>query len=108
MCELDYDHRYAKIKRKWKYTEGELSPGQCYDCGLWYGCDAWADVTVENDIWEMINPSHHKGGGLLCFNCMVMRLAFLGLEKVKFYVGSGPFAYADETPWGVENLETED
>ena len=84
-------------KRKWKYTEEDTSGGECYDCGLWYGCDAWADVVVKDEVWELINPSEHKGGGLLCFNCMNRRLAFLGLEDVPAIIGSGPFVIAEES-----------
>lgn len=80
-------------KRKWKYnTEVDTSGGECYDCGLWYGGGAWSDVTVPDEIWELINPTEFKGSGILCFNCMVRRLEFLGLENVPFEVGSGPFS----------------
>jgi len=83
-------------KRKWKYTEEDTSGGECYDCGLWYGCDAWADVVVKDEVWELINPSEHKGGGLLCFNCMNRRLTFLGLDDVPIIIGSGPFVITEE------------
>ncbi len=82
-------------KRRWKYTEEDTSGGECYDCGLWYGGDAWADIVVKDEIWEFINPSEYKGGGLLCFNCMNRRLTFLGLEDVPMVIGSGPFVCAE-------------
>lgn len=80
-----------KQKRKWKYTEEDTSGGECYDCGLWYGGDAWADIVVSDAAWELINPTDDKGSGLLCFNCMNRRAEFLGLEDVPIVIGSGPF-----------------
>ena len=80
-----------KQKRKWKYTDADTIGGECYDCGLDYGGGAWSDVTLPDEIWELINPTNYKGSGILCFNCMVRRLEFLGLEEVPMYVGSGPF-----------------
>lgn len=90
-------------KRKWKYTDQDTLGGECYDCGLDYGGGAWADVSLPDEIWELISPTEYKGSGILCFNCMVRRLEFLGLEEVPFYVGSGPFCSYDE-----ENVEDDD
>ena len=78
-------------KRKWKYSEGDISTGTCYDCGLWYGCSSWVDAIVPNDVWELINPSEHEGSGLLCFNCMTRRVEFLGCESVPISLNSGPW-----------------
>jgi len=83
---------YGQLRR-WKYDEKKESVhGGCYDCGLYYGCDAWADVHLPNDVWDMINPSEYKGGGLLCLNCITRRLEFLGLEEVPFEITSGPLS----------------
>ncbi len=65
----------------------------CYDCGLLYTSKAWADVVIPDSYWEQINPSDNKGGGLLCFNCIVGRLDALGLINVPFSVNSGPLAF---------------
>ena len=80
-----------KPERYWKYTEDERPVAECYDCGLDYGSDTWVDVIVPDDIWELINPTYYRGAGLLCFNCMVRRLQFLGLEDVPMKIASGPF-----------------
>ena len=94
---LSWQQLPYKQKRKWKYKEEDIGGGECYDCGLYYGCDAWADCVVSADVWELINPSYEKGGGLLCFNCMNRRLEFLGLEQVPLDIGSGPFcAYGEQ------------
>ncbi len=86
-------------KRKWKYTDKDAIDSECYDCGLWYGSDAWADISLDNDVWELISPTEYKGSGLLCFNCINRRLEFLGLEKVSLKVSSGPFAnYGEKLP----------
>ena len=84
--------------RKWKYPE--CAGGHqhaCYDCGLEYSCDAWADVSLPDDIWELINPSVNKGGGLLCFNCITRRLSFIGIENVKIKIYSAPYPLPAET-----------
>ncbi len=94
-----YDDRFGSIQRKWKYTDEEIEKFRftgCYDCHLDYGGDAWADVCVDNDVWELINPSEQKGGGLLCFNCMLRRLNFLGLKDVKIEFFSSPFYLEDK------------
>lgn len=78
--------------RKWKYPEfADESQHACYDCGLEYGCDAWADVVVSDEVWELINPSINEYGGLLCFNCITRRLAFIGAENVKIKIYSTPY-----------------
>lgn len=65
--------------------------GQCYGCGMKYGDVGWCDVIVPDDVWEQINPSPHKGGGLLCFNCIATRLDKVGLSNVEVKITSGPF-----------------
>lgn len=82
--------------RRWKYPDNEDMPRhECYDCGLDYGCDAWVDVIVPNDIWERINPTPYEGGGLLCFHCMTRRIVFLGLEDVQVDIKSGPYCLGE-------------
>lgn len=91
-------------KRKWTYEDKYTSGGECYDCGLDYGGDAWADCVVPDEIWKLINPSEYRGGGLLCFNCMNRRLEFLGLENVPVEICSGPFFIAEDKN-GDENMK---
>ena len=47
--------------------------------------DGWIEAVVPNEVWSMISPSEHEGGGILCILCMAKRLAKLGLMDVKFY-----------------------
>jgi hypothetical protein len=80
-----------------RYTdeEREAIGAACYDCHLPYGDDGWADLLLPNSIWEQINPSHHKGVGLLCANCTMRRLVQIGLSgNVPFYFASGPFSFS--------------
>jgi len=49
----------------------------CYDCRLDYRKFP-LDAIVVDDLWELINPSKHDGGGLLCPNCICRRLKELG------------------------------
>jgi len=69
---------------------------KCYDCGLEYGGFEWADVVVSDGVWEKINPSENKGGGLLCFNCMSGRLTRLGLSNIPLKITSGPFCISED------------
>lgn len=70
-------------------------PSGCYDCGLPYASHKWADVVVPDSVWEKINPTspHREGGGLLCFNCIVGRLAEAGEENVAYLITSGPLSF---------------
>ena len=73
-----------------------LEPGPetavgCYDCGLPYGSDAWADFVCDHDIWKQISPTGDEGG-LLCVNCMNRRMVEKGLEDRFAHFKSGPFA----------------
>jgi hypothetical protein len=36
-------------------------------------------MIIPDEIWEKINPTYHKGAGLLCLTCMANRLNHLGL-----------------------------
>lgn len=83
-----------------KYTEAERplppnGPAACYDCLLEYGSPAWADVVLPDDVWERINPTHHRGAGLLCFSCINARLVAAGIENTPVIIASGPMT----RPW---------
>lgn len=64
-------------KYQWKYSDEERPECRCYDCGLEYG--KYPDLALPHWLWELINPSYHKGAGLLCPNCLANRLDYLGL-----------------------------
>lgn len=64
----------------------------CYDCGLLYSSNTWADVIVPNSIWKLISPTGHDGG-LLCFNCINRRCKELDLYNVPFQITSGPMSF---------------
>lgn len=64
---------------------------ECFDCGLPYGCNKWADIVLSNGIWKAIEPPN----GLLCFNCIVGRINELGLEQVKIKITSGPLEFIE-------------
>lgn len=76
---MSYDHQ-------WMYREHEREPGNtvyCYDCKRAYV--TFPDMMIPDDLWERINPSEHKGGGVLCPTCIARRLDHLGLwYRVKF------------------------
>jgi len=66
-------------KYPWKYTEKERPIGKsayCYDCKMPYG--EFRDMVLQNELWELINPSIYKGSGLLCPTCIANRLDFIG------------------------------
>jgi hypothetical protein len=80
-------------KRKWRYEDWErpnwaVSNGKtatagcsvCYDCRLLY--KDMVDICLSNEKWELINPTYHKGAGILCANCIFERLHKLGIYKV--------------------------
>jgi len=78
---------------------------ECYDCGLLYTSNAWADIVVPDNIWKLITPNkEHWQGGLLCFNCMNKRLTELKLDNVPYYIASGPFCFRvrniENAPYG--------
>lgn len=72
------------INRKWQYTDTERDPamyGACYDCGLPY--DQFpTELVIDHEVWELINPTHHKGAGLLCHSCMIERLRDIRYSKI--------------------------
>ena len=75
-------------ERKWRYADderprtadGEFS-AQCYDCGRPY--KSAGDCSVSDKVWEMINPTFHRGAGILCASCIVDRLHEIGVSNVK-------------------------
>ncbi len=73
-------HRYTDEERPRSY-------GKCYDCGLKYD-EFPCDMVIQDELWEMINPSHRKQGGLLCPNCICARLIQLGLTSVHVMVNT--------------------
>lgn len=64
-----------KLEGLFKYSEDErpVGFGKCYDCELSYEKFP-CDIVLPHDLWEIINPSHRRGGGLLCPNCLLSRL----------------------------------
>lgn len=66
--------------KQWKYRDEERPNGFCYDCRIWYR--NFADLSLPNDVWEMINPTNHAGAGLLCPNCICERLRTIGVSGV--------------------------
>lgn len=69
----------------------KTSPAYCFDCWLLYADDVWVDVTIPDDIWRRISPSHDEDG-LLCFTCINDRLVKLGYQQgtVPVRIASGP------------------
>lgn len=51
----------------------------CVDCKREYS--TFQDLFVPYDIWEQINPSPIKEGGILCPTCIINRLHKLGYSK---------------------------
>lgn len=75
------------IIKRWNYddspkykTEGMKGWVVCADCGAAYG--TFPDMIIPDDLWEKINPSIHKGAGILCPTCITKRLSYLGLWYV--------------------------
>jgi len=66
-----------------KYNYDPEKHACCYDCSLPYENSKWVDVVVSDFDWELINPSYYKGGGLLCFNCMMARFVDIGKDNVQ-------------------------
>lgn len=65
----------------------------CYDCGLPYSDDGFADLVVPSDVWAKISPTGHDGG-LLCPTCLVRATKRAGFADGAVYAsfGSGPFS----------------
>lgn len=61
---------------KWSYKDDERPQGCCYDCRMKYS--EFPDMTIPNELWELINPTEHEDCGLLCPTCIANRLDYLG------------------------------
>jgi hypothetical protein len=73
-------------------VEASASPACCFDCGLAYGSEGWADFVLSSKrVWKQIAPQ--DGEGLLCVTCIVRRCNRLGLGNLSGVFTSGPFAY---------------
>jgi hypothetical protein len=66
--------------RQWTYEDGERPRAECYDCERPY--ETMGDCVIDNVLWERINPTRHRGAGLLCANCITERLRHLGISGV--------------------------
>jgi predicted nucleic acid-binding protein len=81
--------------RKYADDERPTSPpfgaAGCYDCGRHYGDEhGFPDLVIPDDAWEEINPTYHRGAGLLCPSCIVARCVAAGLSTVPAMWASGP------------------
>lgn len=63
-------------KAKWRYKDNERPNGCCYDCRMKYS--EFPDLIIEDELWELINPTTHEGAGLLCPTCILNRLKYIG------------------------------
>ena len=87
--------RLPKDALCYPWRKPKPDPLACYDCKLLYSDPAWVDVIVPDDLWARISPAEvqgYKGGGVLCFTCMVRRCVALGIEHAFYKIVSGPFA----------------
>lgn len=65
---------------KWKYKDHERPKvAECYDCGSDYRDTP--DMIIDNNLWELINPTYHKGAGILCPRCTTNRLRLKGVNE---------------------------
>lgn len=78
-----------------KYDDEDRPRSCCYDCGLSYEDDGFHDLLIADYAWERINPTHHKGAGLLCSVCIVRRCEQAGLRNVPAAFVSGPLRTMD-------------
>lgn len=62
---------------QWQYADADRPRGFCYDCRRRYS--TWPDFSVDDDVWEAINPTEFEGAGLLCEACIRERVAHLGM-----------------------------
>lgn len=93
--------------KPWRYADEDRPKGVCYDCGRPYGDEhGFPDLLVPNDVWEKINPTEHRGAGLLCPSCIVARCVHLGLERVPVVWTSGPFAPKSD-PFHLDRINRE-
>ena len=86
-------------------SNGEHGPANapcCYDCGLPYSDDGFADLVVDHGVWAKISPTGDEGG-LLCPTCMVRAATREGVQATARFM-SGPFACNLEA---IKNVERE-
>lgn len=74
----EYEEMWAEleclqISPTLKFKDDIRPHSACYDCSAPY--HSWPDYTVNDDIWELINPTKHEGAGLLCPSCVSKRLS---------------------------------
>lgn len=67
-----------------RYKNEDRPCGICYDCGLDYTKFS-CDMVIQDELWELINPTYCEDAGLLCPNCICTRLMQLP-EFNKVYV----------------------
>lgn len=103
-------HRLAQLSlkrgRAGQRARANLSDGRvgCYDCGLSYGGGHWVEAVVPHEIWRNISPTGDEGG-ILCINCIALRLAKRGGPPVPVKLTSGPFVTDRE--FAARNVELE-
>ena len=68
--------------RQWRYTEEEkpVTDASCYDCGLAY--EYAGDLVLPDNVWRRISPRMDSDAGILCPNCILQRLHFLGISGI--------------------------
>lgn len=67
-----------------KYNKDEDGRIICIDCGMRY--EDFADLTIDDDLWEKIAPyKNSDGGGILCPNCILKRLSELNYNRNAYF-----------------------
>ena len=64
-------------KYQWRYYDNERPRGMCYDCKIPYS--SFCDLYIKDELWERINPTDYSEAGLLCPNCILQRLNYIGV-----------------------------
>ena len=80
----------SRVPRGSDMSHADKRIAACFDCGLSYGDDGWADFIVLDEVWLQISPTNSKDG-LLCVTCMTRRMVKLGLHAFGRF-SSGPFS----------------
>lgn len=77
-------------------TDNTMSSGlSCSDCLRPYGDEyGFPDLVLPDSAWKLIAPKE-GGGGVLCPNCICLRLHKVGLKSVPATFGSGPIRSVD-------------
>ncbi len=74
------------VKKIFKFEENKRPKGVCYDCNLSY--HSFPDMVISDELWEKINPTYHKGAGLLCPTCISKRLILISAGPVNAVIYS--------------------